>query len=475
MEAGGKMKKLKVKEVSEPILLSDVFSHEEPPHIVFDAPVREELDGKTFTIHPVEIKNRDIFITDTTFRDGQQARPPYTVNQIVDLFDFLSRLSGPRGVIRQTEFFLYSRKDRDAVAKCMERGYRYPEVTGWIRADAGDLSLVENIGLEETGMLTSCSDYHIFKKMNLDRKKAFDKYTGLVKEALSNGIRPRCHLEDVTRADIDGFVLPYVQELMRISEEVDDKLKVKIRLCDTMGFGISYPGAALPRSVSKLVLSMIHKAGVPSDKLEWHGHNDFHKVLANGATAWIYGCDALNCTLLGIGERTGNPPLEGAIFEYIGLKGDMCGVDTTIITEIAHYYRSIGTRISVRYPFVGDDFHKTRAGIHADGLIRNERIYSIFNTTKLLNRPPEVVITDKSGTDGVYLWVNNFLNLHDENKIKKTKLVKIMRWVVDQYEIENRTTAISDREMVELVKKYLPEEYEKAEKKGRLVYTHHEE
>jgi len=465
----------KIKEVSEPNLFTDIFPHVAPPHVVFDAPIYEELDGDIVTIRPLEVKKRDIHITDTTFRDGQQARPPYTVGQIVELFDLLCRLSGPRGVIRQTEFFLYSHKDREAVAKCLERGYRYPEVTGWIRADAGDLDLVEKAGLRETGMLTSCSDYHIFKKLKLDRRKAFDVYTGLVKEALAKGIRPRCHLEDITRADLDGFVLPYVQELMRISEQVDEKLKVKVRLCDTMGFGVSYPGAALPRSVPKLVLSMTRKAGVPPERLEWHGHNDFHKVLVNGTTAWLYGVNALNCTLLGIGERSGNPPLEGAIFEYIGLKGEMCGVDTRIITEIAHFYRSIGTRISVRYPLVGDSFHKTAAGIHAAGLAQDERIYSIFDTRKLLDRPPEVMITDKSGADGVHLWVNNFLGLHGKDVLRKTKMVKVMRWVADQYEVEGRNTAVSDREMAELVRQHLPEEYARAEKEGRLAYSHHEE
>ena len=469
------MKKSKMKDVSEPNMLTDMFPHSIPPRTVFDEPIHEVFEGEIVTIQPLEIRERDIHITDTTFRDGQQARPPYTVDQIVQLFDLLSRLSGPQGVIRQTEFFLYSRKDKEAISKCLERGYQYPEITGWIRAEKSDLSLVENMGLKETGILTSCSDYHIFMKMRLDRRRAFDRYTGLVKEALSKGIRPRCHLEDITRADMDGFVIPLVQELMCISEEVDDSMKVKIRLCDTMGFGISYPGSALPRSVPKLVLSMLRKAGVPSERLEWHGHNDFHRVLINGTTAWLYGCNALNCTLLGIGERTGNPPLEGALIEYIGLKGDMCGIDTMVITEIASYYRSIGTKISARYPFVGDDFHKTRAGIHAGGLARDERIYSIFDTAKLLGRPPEVVVTDKGGTDAVQMWVNNFLGLHHGDKVRKTRVAKIMRWVTDQYEVEKRTTAISDREMAELVKKHLPEQYEAAVKEGRLARSYPED
>ena len=465
----------KIKEVSDPVLFTEIFPHVIPPHMVFEDAIQAELDGETVTIHPADLKKRDIFITDTTFRDGQQARPPYTAQQIVALFDLLSRLGGPHGVVRQTEFFLYSAKDRDAVEKCMERGYRYPEITGWIRADAGDLSLAEEMGLKETGMLTSCSDYHIFMKLRLDRRTAFEKYTGLVKSALEKGIRPRCHLEDVTRADIYGFVIPYVEELMRISEQVPEALKVKVRLCDTMGFGVSHPGVALPRSVPKLVLAMTRKAGVPPHRLEWHGHNDFHKATINGTTAWLYGCDALNATLLGIGERTGNPSLEGALMDYIGIKGDLCGIDTTVITEIGQFYRSIGTRISVRYPLVGDDFHKTRAGIHADGLARDERIYNIFDTERLLKRAPEIVITDKSGADGLYLWVNSFLGLHGEDRVKKTKMIKIMRWVSDQYEVETRTTSISDRELIALLKEHLPEAYEKAQKEGRIHHTHHEE
>jgi len=463
------MEKWKLKELERPNLLEDIFPHSEPPRINFSEPVTEQLFGKTYTVDPADLKKRDIHITDTTFRDGQQSRPPYTEKQVLKLFDMLARLSGPNGVIRQTEFFLYSEGDRKIVEKCLALGHKFPEITGWIRAESADLHLPASVGLKESGMLTSCSDYHIFHKLKLDRKKALEKYTSLVKEAIAQGVRPRCHLEDVTRADIEGFVIPYVQELMKISEQVDDSLKVKIRLCDTMGFGISYPGASLPRSVAKLVLAMTEECGVPCSQLEWHGHNDFHKVLINGSTAWLYGCDALNGTLLGIGERTGNPPLEGAIIELIGLKGEMCGIDTKVLTEMAKYYRSIGTRVPARAPFVGDDFCKTRAGIHADGLTRDERIYNIFDTEKMLDRPTEVALTDKSGSDGAALWVNNYLGLKDKSRLKKTKLVKIMRWVTDQYDVENRTTSISNRELVDLVKKFLPEEYEEAKKQGRIA------
>ncbi len=279
-------------DVEQPELYRDIFPYSEVCKIKFD--------HKIELIDPPE----EIYITDTTFRDGQQSRPPFTAKQIEDLFEFLHRLGGPNGVIKQSEFFLYTEKDRQAVEKCLEKGYRYPEITGWIRANKEDLLLVKELGLKETGILTSVSDYHIFLKLKKTRSQVFKDYIKNIEGALENNIVPRCHFEDVTRADIYGFCVPFAQALMKISE--DAKIPIKIRLCDTLGIGITYPGGALPRSIGKLIRTMIDDAGVPSECLEWHGHNDFHKVVINTVSAWLYGCAHANGTLLGIGERTGN-------------------------------------------------------------------------------------------------------------------------------------------------------------------------
>jgi isopropylmalate/homocitrate/citramalate synthase len=448
---------------TEPNLLEKTFDYGLPPLIRFDGPVVEYVDGKPVQFDPQSLKTRDIYITDTTFRDGQQARPPYTIDQMVHVYDLLGKLSGPQGVVRQTEFFLYTKNDRETLDRCRALGHRFPECTGWIRADKmDDFHLVREAGLKETGMLTSCSDYHIFQKLKFKSRKAcMDSYCAVVDAAFSAGVRPRCHLEDITRSDVEGFVLPFVERLMRMSEQVPEERSVKIRLCDTMGFGLTYPGVELPRSIPKLLYKLNQEVGVPSHRLEWHGHNDFHKVLINGATAWLYGCDALNGTLFGYGERCGNPPLEAAIFEYISLKGDLCGVQTAAITEAADYMRSIGMPIADNYPFVGRAFNTTRAGIHAGGLRHDERIYNIFDTTKLLNRPPRVAITDKTGTDGVALWVNEFFGLKGDRRISKIKVHKVARWVMDQYEQNGRMSAISDEELEAKVRELMPDYYAK--------------
>ncbi len=454
------MKTYELQDVPQPNLIENIFPYSLPPLIKFEGKIHETIDGKTVEFDPNEVKTRDIHITDTTFRDGQQARPPYKKEQMVKLYEMLSRLGGPNGVIRQSEFFLYTKNDRETIDACRNLNLKFPEITGWIRANKGDFRLVKEMGLKETGMLTSSSDYHIFHKQNQTRKQAMDQYVEVVEAALEAGIRPRCHLEDITRADLPGFVFPFVQRLERLTEKQPDNMKVKIRLCDTMGFGLSYPNAAEPRSIPKLIWRLRNECGVTPDRLEWHGHNDFHKVHINGASAWIYGLNALNGTLFGFGERCGNPPLEGAIIEYIALKGSLSGINLPVITEMVQYYeKEIGTHLASNYPFVGKDFNTTRAGIHAGGLRKFEQIYNIFDTTTLLNRPPRVSITDKSGTDGVALWVNDFLGLKGEERLSVMKVAKIQRWVMDQYEIEGRMSSITDEELEEQVKINLPEYY----------------
>ncbi|MCX5656447.1 MAG: hypothetical protein NTY65_17565, partial [Planctomycetota bacterium] len=200
-----------------PNFIESIFPYDLPPLIHLDSPAVEYIDGKPVEFDLPSVMGRDIYITDTTFRDGQQARPPYTIDQMVHIYDLLARIGGPRGVIRQTEFFLYTKNDRETLDRCRALGHKYPECTGWIRAVKGDFRLVKEAGLKESGMLTSCSDYHIFQKLKFPSRRAcLDSYCEVVDAALEAGVRPRCHLEDVTRADIDGFVLPLVDRLMEM-------------------------------------------------------------------------------------------------------------------------------------------------------------------------------------------------------------------------------------------------------------------
>ena len=448
---------MKLLHPARPFLRPELQNHEKPelyrqiyPYTKIS---RIEFDGYYLPPRPAD----PMFITDTTFRDGQQARPPYTAKQIVDIFTMLHRLGGKSGLIRASEFFMYSDKDRKAIELCRELNYRYPRITGWIRANVEDLKIAKSMEFEEVGLSTSVSDYHIYLKLGLDREKALASYLAVVEQALEWGISPRCHFEDITRADIYGFCLPFALRLMELSKQ--SGLPVKIRLCDTMGYGVPFPGASMPRSVARLVRTFTDEAGVPGQWLEWHGHNDFHKTLANGVTAWINGCSGINGTLLGFGERTGNTPIEALVIDYISLTGDDDAADTRVISEIAQYFESeLKYRIPDNYPFVGKDFNATSAGIHADGLIKNEEIYNIFDTTLLLNRSVPITITDKSGRAGVAYWINQSLKLPEGQRVTKAHpgVGQIYSRITHAYEC-GRTTSFSNTEIMNLVRRYMPE------------------
>ena len=426
-------------DVQSPNVFRNLFPYDEVPKIAFN--------DRVVPHHMPD----DIWITDTTFRDGQQSREPYTTEQIVRIYDYFHKLGGPNGKIRACEFFLYSKKDRDAVEKCLEKGYQFPEVTSWIRANKKDFQLVKDMGLKETGILVSCSDYHIFYKMKMTRFQAMFHYLSIVRDCLDMGISPRCHLEDITRADIYGYVIPFCLELMKLSEEY--KIPVKVRCCDTMGYGVNYPGAVIPRSVQGIIYGIMTHAGVPSEMIEWHGHNDFYKAVSNSTTAWLYGASGVNCSLFGIGERTGNTPLEAMVFEYAQLRGTLDGMDTTVITELKEYYeKEIGYTVPSRTPFVGKNFNVTRAGIHADGLLKNEEIYNIFDTEKFLNRPVLVSVSNTSGLAGIAHWINTYYKLPEEKKLdKECELVKMVKtWVDHEYD-EGRVTVITDDELTDVI------------------------
>lgn len=449
----------------EPDLLEAVFPFTEVPQAVFMGKVCEMIDGEEVCFDFSQRRNEPLVLSDTTFRDGQQARPPYTPEQMLDLYRLLGRLSGPNRVIDNTEFFLYSDGDVEAVSACLEEYERHPnlpEPTAWIRGlrdDALYLKLMQHLGIRETGLLSSCSDYHVFLKLKKNWRTAAEEYLTMAKMAAERDIRVRFHLEDVTRANLDDFVLPFIGMIAQFADELPEELRPKVRLCDTMGFGLPFPGVALPRSVPKLVHKVVQE-GIPPSRLEWHGHNDFHLVMANAVAAWLYGCDILNGTLMGFGERTGNPPLEAAIIMYRALKGAN-GTNTQAITEIADYFRAMGVVIPADHPFVGDDANRTRAGIHGHGLAMDERIYQIFDTTALLGRPPSITITDKSGMQGIVYWAQCYLAEsvaeRREVTVKKTRLVEISKWVDYQYDVLGRTTGISDREMVGQLLLHVPE------------------
>jgi 2-phosphinomethylmalic acid synthase len=388
----------------------------------------------------------DAWTTETTHRDGQQGGLPLSAEDGIRIYDLMCAFSGTSGAIRQAEFFVYREDDRRMLAAALERyaGGAPVEPTTWIRASTKDAELVRSLGVRESGMLASASDLHTFFKFKPGgRAQAAGAYLDAVRAVLDAGIRPRLHLEDATRAPRE-FVLPFIDAAMEVAAPYGEALRPKIRVCDTMGLGLPFEDAAWPRSVPRMIAE-IRGAGVASEDLEFHPHNDTHLVVANCLAAVRAGVSAINGTLLAKGERSGNAPLEGVLLHLIGLGYvSDSAPDFGVLNELAGLYAEIGDPVPAKYPLYGRDAHRTRAGIHADGLNKNWRMYAPFDVPRLLGRPFEVSITPESGLAGLIFIVRQHLGVE---LAKDDPRLRELHGYVDEQFTAGRQTAIEWEEL----------------------------
>jgi isopropylmalate/homocitrate/citramalate synthase len=347
-----------------------------------------------------------VWTTETTHRDGQQGGLPLTVEQGVRIYELQCAFTGASGGLRQAEFFVYRDADRRMLDAALERyGDGAPvEPTTWIRASAKDAALVRETGVRETGMLASASDYHTFYKfMPGGRRRAAQSYLDAVRAVLDAGLRPRLHLEDSTRAPRE-FLVSFVEAVRDVASRYADILPPKFRICDTMGLGVPYEHVGWPRSVPKQVRAL-REAGVAAEELEFHPHNDLHLIVVNCLAALQAGCCAINGTLLGKGERSGNAPLEPVLVHAAGMGCLPELPNFRALNELVELYEEMGQPVPVKYPLYGRDAHRTRAGIHADGLNKFWRMYAPFDVPRLLGRPLELSFTKDSGIAGLVFLV----------------------------------------------------------------------
>jgi len=347
-------------------------------------------------------------ITDTTLRDGaQDSRFALFPNEArVRYVDLLHELDGATGRIYAVETFIYQRRDLWVLDKLLEREYESPKITTWIRAtpkDVKDLHEVSQGRVKETGLLASSSDHHIFDKLGYHSKEeAIEKYLRPVITACEYGITPRVHLEDATRADIHGWVIPFMQTVLEATEG-----RARFRICDTIGWGVPDPYAALPQGVPRLISTLLSETGA---ELEFHGHNDFGLATANSLAAWRYGCRKVNATFAGLGERTGNTSLEQVIAGYIRAYSDP-GFQLPVLSQMRELMDESLTPVPHTAPIVGDVF-TTQAGIHQAGVARQEAapgglIYLAYDPALVGRREAErSLVGAMSGSEGIVSVLN---------------------------------------------------------------------
>jgi len=390
---------------------------------------------------------QEIWISDSTIRDGAQMPGiVMTKRNKLKIYEYLHKIG-----IEKLECFLYNERDKAVAREMLDINYELPEVTGWARAKIEDIDLVLKFDeIKETGILMSVSDSHIFDKIEFkSREEAMDKYLRILDYALDHGLRVRCHLEDITRSDFEGFTFPLVREIIS-----RDKNAI-IRVADTLGLGVPFLEVDLPYGIPKMIKEL-RNMGVKN--IETHMHDDFGLGVANSLAAYWYGANWSNLTFLGIGERAGNSELEKVLVFFVHRVKGFEKYNPKYLVEFARYIeKEVRIFIPRNKAIVGKNIFAHESGIHTAAVIKNPFLYEPF--------PPESVggerklmIGDTSGTEVIRKKVEeiaeDLMGLRVKVEKRDPRILAIYRDIHRLYDVEGRRSCISDDEMKKYVEKY---------------------
>jgi isopropylmalate/homocitrate/citramalate synthase len=392
-------------------------------------------------------EGREVFISDSTIRDGSQM-PGVVIKRKhrLKIYEFLHEIG-----VEKLETFVYHERDRDPIADMQDLGYEYPEITGWARALPADIDFVLDVnGINETGILMSVSDSHIFDKMQLgSREEARERYLDAIQYAVDHGLRTRAHLEDMTRADLHGFVYPLVKEILEIDPDCT------IRICDTLGFAVPFAEMCEPYSIPKIV-TRIKELGAKN--VETHIHDDFGMSVSSAIAGYWYGANWSSLTFLGIGERSGNTELEKILLFLARRVEGFEKYDLSCMARFAEYMEHhIGIRIPRNKSIVGRNVFVHESGIHTAGVIRNPFTYEPY-PPEIIGAERQLLIGDSSGREVIRHKVEAALCELMQLKVSIDKgdprITGIQKEIQRIYDAEERVSCISDEELTRYVEKY---------------------
>jgi homocitrate synthase NifV len=317
-----------------------------------------------------------LVICDTTLRDGEQAAGIVFANleklRIAKLLDEIG--------VQQIEAGIPAMggDEKKAVKKIAGLGLE-ASILGWNRANKEDIAHSIDCDVDSVAISMSSSDIHIQHKLMKSREWVLEKITESIEYAKAHGLYVSCNAEDASRADRE-FLVTFAKTAKEAGAD-------RFRYCDTIGLQD-------PRRTYDDVKYLIEQAKID---VEMHTHNDFGMATANAVAGIQAGARIASTTVLGIGERTGNSPLEeiAMVAKHI-LKMDV-DFKTARFTEVAEYVaRAAGRTIPGWKPIVGENCFAHEAGIHTDGVIKYLSNYEPY-TPEEVGLKRKIVIGKHSG------------------------------------------------------------------------------
>ncbi|NYT11487.1 MAG: homocitrate synthase [Methanomassiliicoccales archaeon] len=343
-------------------------------------------------------------ICDTTLRDGEQAAGIVFANlekiRIAKLLDELG--------VQQLEVGIPAMggDEKKSIKRIASLGLD-SSILGWNRASIEDISHSIDCDVDAVAISMSSSDIHIEHKLRKSREWVLERLVEGIEYAKDHGLYVSANAEDSSRADKE-FLIKFAQTAKGAGAD-------RLRYCDTLGI-------LEPRRTFETIKVLVDYVKIP---VEMHTHNDFGMATANAIAGVRGGATFISTTVLGIGERTGNSPLEEVVMAAKHLLNVDTGIDTKRFREIAEYVaRASNREIPGWKPIVGSNCFAHEAGIHTDGVLKFLSNYEPYSPEEV-GMDRKIIIGKHSGRSTIkQVLADRGIDINDE---ASTAILEIVR------------------------------------------------